>query len=127
MIVTCIINQFDCNAGTRAVAFCIADGNEKLANVYVSRVIGVVIAFKKVRFWKAKTQLIWIAVKDHDRKINDSYRLLRGKCPESIQRRISNTAKRIFAIQIPKKVLLGFFVRFGKNGSIHDQSITTNT
>ena len=39
---------------------------------------------------------------------------------------MSTTAKRILATQIPKKVLVvvDFFVKFGKKGSIQDQSIS---
>ena len=125
MILTCIINQFDCNAGTKADACCISFGKLNVANVYVSNVVGAVIAARKGNKVNV-VQSRWILVKAHERKINDSYKLLSGKWPECAQRKISNNASDAFESNIPNVLIFVNARSPGKKGCIHDQSIKLN-
>ena len=43
-MLTCIISQFDCNAGTKGLAFCISGESVKFANPLISNVTGIKIA-----------------------------------------------------------------------------------
>ena len=43
-MLTCIINQFDFNAGTSGAAFCIPSGNDKVANPTTNKESGVITA-----------------------------------------------------------------------------------
>lgn len=124
-MLTCIINQFDCNAGTKADACCISFGKLNAANVYVSSVVGAVTAAKKgssVTVVHSK----WILVNAHDRKISDSYRLLNGKWPECTQRKINNNASDALASNIPNVLIFVNARRLGKKGCAQDQSIKLN-
>ena len=39
-MLTCIINQFDCNAGTNGLDFCISGDSVKLAKPLINKVTG---------------------------------------------------------------------------------------
>jgi hypothetical protein len=78
MILTCIINQFDFNAGTKGAAFCIPSGSESVANPTINIDSGVIIApskFKEVKDSKINAMNVIPQVKNN----KDSYKLLSGK------------------------------------------------
>ena len=72
MTLTCIINQFDCNAGINGAIFCISVGRLKRAKEFINKVVGDKMAPTKWLFVDL-SRIIWIRLKLHDRKIKDSY------------------------------------------------------
>jgi hypothetical protein len=101
MTVTCIINQFDCKDGTKGPPCCIVSGKLKLAKALINKALEDVIEPIKVRTKDENfaVENIYICVikckqvQQKDKNINDSYKLLNGKCPDSNQRR-TNSIKR---------------------------------
>ena len=82
-MLTCIINQFDFNAGTSGAAFCIPSGSDSVANPTINIDNGVIIApnkFKDVRYSSNNAIKVIPQVKNS----KDSYKLLSGKYPLSI-------------------------------------------
>jgi hypothetical protein len=78
MILTCIISQFDFNAGTKGAAFCIPSGKDRVANPTMNIDKGVAIApikLKEVRNSSTKDIKVIPQVKNN----KDSYNLLIGK------------------------------------------------
>ena len=105
MILTCIINQLDFNAGTKGAAFCIPSGRDKVAKLQQITIKGLVTApINDIATLLSIT--IVIAVIPQIKNINDSYRLLKGKYPFSnhLEPRFVNIAK--FAIHTEKKPIL---------------------
>ena len=77
-MLTCIINQFDFNAGTKGAAFCIPSGRDNVANPMMNIASGVVTAptnSKDVDVSTNKVRSVIPQVKNN----NDSYKLLNGK------------------------------------------------
>ena len=82
MILTCIINQLDFNAGTKGAAFCIPSGNDRVAKATTKSDRGLVTApINDIATLFSIT--IVIAVIPQIKNIKDSYRLLKGKYPFS--------------------------------------------
>ena len=77
-MLTCIINQFDCKAGTKGLDSCMTLGRIRLAKLMTKKVMGNKRApsnFVPV-FVSVKTS---VKSKHQSRKSSDSYKLLRGK------------------------------------------------
>ena len=72
-MVTCIINQFDFNAGIRGVICCILFGKLKIANAFINKVVGENTGPIKVLFVICSKK-ICIRLKLQDKNINDSYK-----------------------------------------------------
>ena len=82
MILTCIINQFDFNAGTNGAAFCIPSGRERVAKPITNNDKGLVTApINDIEIFLSIITVI--AVIPQVKNNNDSYKLLNGKYPFS--------------------------------------------
>ena len=79
IMVTCIINQFDCKAGTRGAADFKLSERVKLAKALTNKALGAVIApihnFDPIFVGNKKCP----SVRLHVKKRSDSYKLLNGK------------------------------------------------
>ena len=94
-MLTCIINQLDCNAGTRGAAVCIGVGKIRLANEITSKVMGKIIA--PISLVLVFDSIInKIKSKHQSKNRSDSYKLLKGKYPEIIQRKPKTTKSKKF-------------------------------
>ena len=93
-MLTCIINQFDCKAGTKGADFCISADKVKLANPFMNNVRGIKIAPINLLLVLNSTYKYTIN-KAQVKKSNDSYKLLNGKYPATIhlEQRIKNNNK----------------------------------
>jgi hypothetical protein len=100
MTVTCIINQFDFNAGTSGDGVCIFSGKDKLAKPETKSAIGELIEPINGKFERCWI-IILISVIPHAKNIKDSYKLLNGKYPKFIQRELSKMKIAKFTKQLP--------------------------
>ena len=87
----------DCNEGTNGKAFCISIGSVKLEKLERKNINGVDNAPNKRLFVFCSIN-IWIIEIPQLKKINDSYKLLRGKY-HSLTHRMNN-------VQVNKKLLI---------------------
>ena len=90
-MLTCIINQFDCKAGTSGLDFCISADRVKFAKPFINSVSGIKIAPINLLL-VLNSMYKYIVNKVHVKKSNDSYKLLNGKYPAMIhlEQRIKN-------------------------------------
>lgn len=133
---TCIINQFDCNAGTSGDDVCISGGKRNVANAAINKAVGAVNAPTKEFFSPSPSPSLfcgpvskrskrkWKVEKLHAKKIKDSYKLLNGKCPDSFQRSKSKLKRQKFASIINIRPNFHFFTR--KESSIQYEIIEKN-
>ena len=77
-MLTCIINQFDFNAGTKGAAFCIPSGRDRVAKPIINIAKGVAIAPTNVKDVVVSTINIMNVI-PQVKNSKDSYRLLNGK------------------------------------------------
>jgi len=90
-MLTCIINQFDCKAGTKGLDFCISVDKVRFANPLTSKATGIKIA--PINLLLVLDSIYRYIVNNmHVKKSNDSYKLLNGKYPATIhlEQRIKN-------------------------------------